>query len=75
LHDAKFRWLSRISSASTQNAEKRAVKYLIYPCGLIKGALTNLGVPCDVTAEIQGGLPACKLLYVFLLCFSFPFFD
>ncbi|OSX79450.1 hypothetical protein BU14_0076s0006 [Porphyra umbilicalis] len=33
--------------------------YVVFPCGLICGALTRLGVRCRVTAEIAGGAQ-CK---------------
>jgi hypothetical protein len=35
---------------------------LYFPCGLIRGALTNLGIPCSVSADMSN-LPACKLSY------------
>jgi len=59
LYDAKFRWLQKLSSVSSSVAKEEAVKYLIFPCGLIRGALSNLGVPCDVSAEIAT-LPGCN---------------
>lgn len=34
---------------------------LAFPCGLIRGALANLGVVCVVTAEVTM-MPACELL-------------
>ncbi|XP_035685775.1 trafficking protein particle complex subunit 6B-like [Branchiostoma floridae] len=34
-------------------------QYLAFPCGLIRGALANLGISCIVTAEVQN-MPACK---------------
>eukprot|EP00897_Mesotaenium_endlicherianum_P003579 jgi/Mesen1/3249/ME000187S02411 len=39
-------------------ASVAAGQYLYLPCGLIRGALTSLGVPCSVSAEVAG-LPAC----------------
>ena len=36
-------------------------QYLAFPCGLIRGALANLGVVCVVTAEVTM-MPACELL-------------
>jgi len=35
-------------------------QYLAFPCGLIRGALANLGVICIVTAEVTM-MPACEL--------------
>ena len=37
------------------------MKYLYFPSGIIRGALANLGVPCDVSAEILT-LPSCMLI-------------
>jgi len=34
-------------------------QYLAFPCGLIRGALANLGVICVVTAEVTM-MPACE---------------
>lgn len=51
LTDNNFRWLSRVSAADAQNGGS-AEDYLLFPCGLICGALTRLGLKCRVTAEI-----------------------
>lgn len=74
LQDNRFRWLTRISvdalpptgaqnesavAANASRASQAAGQYLYFPCGLIRGALTNLGVPCAVSAEVTT-LPACK---------------
>lgn len=40
-------------------ASNAAGQYLHFPCGLICGALTNLGEPAEVSAEIAT-LPAFK---------------
>lgn len=40
-------------------AAAAAGQYLHFPCGLIRGALTNLGVPCSVSADVAA-LPACS---------------
>lgn len=40
-------------------AAAAAGQYLYFPCGLIRGALTNLGVPCSVSADVAA-LPACS---------------
>jgi hypothetical protein len=58
LNDLKFRWLVKFSSDSNQIAKQTAIKYLVFPCGLIKGALYNLGISADVSAETTV-LPAC----------------
>jgi len=59
LTDNKFRWLMRLSSDSAQTTKAEAEKYVIYPCGIIKGALESLGVQCIVKAEI-GNVPICS---------------
>jgi hypothetical protein len=35
--------------------------HLYFPCGIIRGALSNLGIPCAVSADISS-LPACASL-------------
>ncbi|KAG5044342.1 hypothetical protein JHK87_008257 [Glycine soja] len=73
LQDNKFRWLARMSiDPSTENvspveditsptAESKAAQamsmHLYFPCGIIRGALSNLGIPCAVSADISN-LPA-----------------
>ncbi|KAJ4719563.1 trafficking protein particle complex subunit 6B [Melia azedarach] len=75
LQDNRFRWLSRISidpsleSAESQDsstpAESKAAQassmHLYFPCGIIRGALSNLGIPCAVSADISN-LPACSFV-------------
>ncbi|KAK1899104.1 Trafficking protein particle complex subunit 6b [Dissostichus eleginoides] len=57
LQDNKFRLLSQLS-AGKQYLE-HAPKYLAFSCGLVRGALSNLGVKSIVTAEVSV-MPACK---------------
>ncbi|XP_044498102.1 trafficking protein particle complex subunit 6B [Mangifera indica] len=75
LQDNRFRWLSRISldssleytesqdpSASAENkAAQSTSMHLYFPCGIIRGALSNLGIPCAVSADISN-LPACSFV-------------
>lgn len=72
LQDDKFAWLSRMSvgpsaetSGSAQEPGNKAAEvtgmHLYFPCGIIRGALSNLGIPCAVSADISN-LPACKFL-------------
>ncbi|XP_010929078.3 uncharacterized protein [Elaeis guineensis] len=77
LQDNQFRWLTRISidaspdnvDASPQddslpapnNAAQFTSMHLYFPCGIIRGALTNLGIPCAVSADISN-LPACSFV-------------
>ena len=58
LQDYQFRWLSRFSSTDDEDAKREALKYLIFPCGLIRGALANLGVTAIVNADIST-VPSC----------------
>uniref|UniRef100_A0A8C4QDQ8 Trafficking protein particle complex subunit 6B n=1 Tax=Eptatretus burgeri TaxID=7764 RepID=A0A8C4QDQ8_EPTBU len=57
LQDNRFRLLTQIS-AGKQYME-HAPKFLAFTCGLVRGALSNLGVNSIVTAEVSL-LPACK---------------
>nr|GEV27007.1 autophagy-related protein 2 [Tanacetum cinerariifolium] len=72
LQDDKFAWLSRMSvapsaetSGSTQEPGNKAAEvtgmHLYFPCGIIRGALSNLGIPCAVSADISN-LPACSFV-------------
>lgn len=77
LQDNQFRWLLHTSvdpspdaSGLTQDASgslgenksaQAASMYLYFPCGIIRGALTNLGIPCAVSADISN-LPACSFV-------------
>ncbi|VVA96515.1 unnamed protein product [Arabis nemorensis] len=74
LQDNKFRWLSRVSVDPSQEMETedpstpgeskaaQAVSmYLYFPCGIIRGVLSNLGIPCAVSADISS-LPTCLIL-------------
>uniref|UniRef100_A0A3Q3WWU8 Trafficking protein particle complex subunit 6B n=1 Tax=Mola mola TaxID=94237 RepID=A0A3Q3WWU8_MOLML len=57
LQDNNFRLLGQLS-AGKQYLEQ-APKYLAFTCGLVRGALSNLGVKSIVTAEVSI-MPACK---------------
>lgn len=76
LQDNKFRWLSRMSidpslqtpgsiqdpAAMAENKAAQAIgMHLYFPCGIIRGALSNLGIPCAVSADISS-LPACSFV-------------
>lgn len=79
LQDNRFRWLTRVSldpsvestdatdndSAPLGDTVAQTTSMLLYfPCGLIRGALTNLGISCSVSADMSN-LPACKLSHGF----------
>lgn len=57
LQDQHFRFLTNISES--EQYLQQAQPYLALSCGIIRGALFNLGLNCTVTAEVQV-LPACK---------------
>ncbi|KAG5244920.1 trafficking protein particle complex [Salix suchowensis] len=69
LQDNKFPWLSRMSGDGQsvengmQDPESKAAQamnmYLYFPCGIIRGALSTLGIPCAVSADISSH-PACE---------------
>ena len=44
-------------------------QYLVFACGLLAGALSNVGIKCHVTAEVTS-MPACKrkhsLVYTYI---------
>lgn len=57
LTDAKFKWLERYSSDDI--ASKTAASNMLHiPCGMIRGAMANLGVLAIVNADFNN-LPAC----------------
>ncbi|CAG8555329.1 2893_t:CDS:2 [Paraglomus brasilianum] len=59
LQDNNFRWFIRMSTeGGTGDAARKAAPYLWFPCGLIRGALANLGVVSVVIAETSN-LPQC----------------
>ncbi|CAN6270768.1 unnamed protein product, partial [Urochloa humidicola] len=76
LQDNRFRWLTRVSldpsaestdatdndSAPLGDTAAQTTSMLLYfPCGLIRGALTNLGISCSVSADMSN-LPACSFV-------------
>lgn len=51
---------SQDNSADGENKAAQATSmHLYFPCGIIRGALSNLGIPCAVSADISN-IPACK---------------
>uniref|UniRef100_A0A673L1E5 Trafficking protein particle complex subunit 6B n=1 Tax=Sinocyclocheilus rhinocerous TaxID=307959 RepID=A0A673L1E5_9TELE len=59
LQDNKFALLTQFSSGKQYLEE--APKYLAFSCGLIRGALSNLGLESVVTAEVSL-MPSCKFM-------------
>jgi hypothetical protein len=56
LHDYAFRWFQHFSSAT--NAPEEAAIHTHFPCGLIRGMLSSLGIKAAVRAEVPA-LPKC----------------
>ena len=57
LSDLKFKWLEKYCSDDVI-AKQNAVRLLHFPCGILRGALANLGILSIVTADFAT-LPAC----------------
>ncbi|KAL6041380.1 Trafficking protein particle complex subunit 6B [Balamuthia mandrillaris] len=53
LTDKHFHWLSHVGASP-----ELAANYITFPCGIIRGALDNLGIACSVTADISA-VPTC----------------
>ncbi|KAG0186878.1 Trafficking protein particle complex subunit 6B [Apophysomyces sp. BC1034] len=59
LQDNNFRWFIRMSTdVGGADSAKKATPYIWFPCGIIRGALANLGVHSVVIAETSN-LPQC----------------
>lgn len=77
LQDNRFRWVSRMSldpssengdlsqenseAADESKAAQEPNMHLHFSCGVIKGALHNLGIACAVSADTSQ-LPACSFV-------------
>lgn len=59
LRDARFRWLLPFT-ADDEATRRAAATVLNFPCGLIKGALENLGITSTVQAEVSPAVPSCS---------------
>jgi len=57
LQDNSFKFLSKISA--TKQYLEHGPKFLAYTCGIIRGALANLGIASVVIAEIAT-MPTCR---------------
>ena len=62
LKDMELRWLTRLP-ANRENARVTAIQMLAFPCGIVRGTLSNLGIPavvsCDFLADGQN-MAACS---------------
>ncbi|CEG44208.1 Transport protein particle (TRAPP) complex subunit [Plasmopara halstedii] len=61
VQDFHFRWLAGISAATDEETREKALVFLVFPCGIIRGALANLGLTAIVNADIPDvhALPGC----------------
>ena len=57
LSDSRFKWLDRYASDDL-SSKQAAVRMLNFPCGILRGALANLGLNAIVNAEFNV-LPGC----------------
>ncbi len=55
LSDNNFKGIGKFSCKSTTTTLEKQGSFLLYPCGLIKGALENLGINATVTADVMPG--------------------
>ncbi|KAF9163412.1 Trafficking protein particle complex subunit 33 [Actinomortierella ambigua] len=59
LQDNNFRWFTRMAhDHNSAEAVKRVTPYLWFPCGILRGILSNFGISSVVMAETSA-LPAC----------------
>ena len=58
LTDLKFKWLEKYSSDDIVS-KQAAEKLLHLPCGILRGALANLGLTTIVDADFNN-FPVCK---------------
>ena len=59
LKDYTFRWLTRVSSSDEAKMKDATANILQFPCGVLRGALANLGIVATVSAEYST-LPNCS---------------
>lgn len=50
LKDMELRWLARLPP-NQEEARVAAIQILAFPCGLVRGALANLGIPAVVSCD------------------------
>mmetsp|Transcript_26229 Transcript_26229/g.49823 ORF Transcript_26229/g.49823 Transcript_26229/m.49823 type:complete len:158 (+) Transcript_26229:141-614(+) len=53
LQDSTFKWIQHpCLNEHTPESEDSIATRLMFPCGLVKGALAGFGLHCDVSAEL-----------------------
>lgn len=58
LTDNDFKWLQR-HVPSDEDSQQQASKMMRFMCGIIRGAMDNLGIPAMVSADFSVH-PACN---------------
>jgi trafficking protein particle complex subunit 6 len=62
LKDLELKWLTRYPP-NTEHSRVTAIRLLAFPCGIIRGVLSNLGIPavvsCDFLAD-GSNMAACS---------------
>ncbi|ETW07236.1 hypothetical protein H310_01802 [Aphanomyces invadans] len=58
LQDFNFRWIQALSGENDAESKQKALVFLIFPCGLLRGALANLGILAIVNADLNA-VPGC----------------
>ncbi|KAJ3238769.1 Trafficking protein particle complex subunit 33 [Chytriomyces hyalinus] len=58
LTDSSFKWFSRMSADVAAETPQLALVHSAFPCGLIRGALSSLGLSSSVVAEVAA-VPQC----------------
>mmetsp|Transcript_7488 Transcript_7488/g.28324 ORF Transcript_7488/g.28324 Transcript_7488/m.28324 type:complete len:170 (-) Transcript_7488:102-611(-) len=58
LNDGNFHWLKRLGKRRDPSALELSEHILDFACGILRGALTNLGIQSAVYAEIKE-IPSC----------------
>merc|ERR1719221_2520218 len=54
IQDRAFRWMERLTAGGGESeVHDAALLHLAFPCGIIRGALDALGVPCTVTSQVS----------------------
>lgn len=59
LQDFQFKWLQQFSASTIEETNEKFLPYLVFPCGIIRGALFNLGLDATVNADKGTGNPNC----------------
>ena len=53
LNDNRFLFVTRFATANSEDTNNAAKDYVVFACGIVRGALTVLGIDAFVTAEVS----------------------